>query len=127
MKKLIIFLIVFFQQFVCSQTINLNQDYIEDYLRYLNVTGKLKTDSSFTLRPLNTFLFDNSLEVFNNYSKDITKSNKLNFKILPVDIILDYNSELPYNRNNGSMIPNRGYQNLLSLGFIFRQAQLKYK
>ncbi len=125
MKKLIIFLIVFFQQFVCSQTINLNQDYIEDYLRYLNVTGKLKTDSSFTLRPLNTFLLDNSLEVFNNYSKDITKSNKLNFKILPVDIILDYNSKLPYNRNNGSMIPNRGYQNLLSLGFYFSSGPIE--
>jgi hypothetical protein len=30
---------------------------------------------------------------------------------------MEYSSHHPYSRNNGSMIPNRGYQQLVSFGF----------
>jgi hypothetical protein len=37
-------------------------------------------------------------------------------KILPIDYNIEFNSHHPYNRNNGSMIPNRGYQHIISAG-----------
>ena len=37
-------------------------------------------------------------------------------KILPIDYNTEFNSHHPYNRNNGSMIPNRGYQHIVSAG-----------
>ena len=46
------------------------------------------------------------------------------FRILPVNSTFEFNSHHPYNRNNGSMIPNRGIQNRLSFGFYTRLGPL---
>ena len=45
------------------------------------------------------------------------KNQSIKIDILPLDYTIDYNSDYPYNRNNGSMIPNRGYQHIISFGF----------
>ena len=105
-----------------SQTINLNETYLTDYLRTSQLLGKFNANISFTLRPL--YIEKNGLEL----SKETFDTEKyaptvLNFlkgngkiKILPIDYNIEFNSHHPYNRNNGSMIPNRGYQQLLSAG-----------
>ena len=37
-----------------------------------------------------------------------------------IDYFLEYNTHHPYNRNNGTMIPNRGYQHIISPGLFFK-------
>ena len=105
-----------------SQTINLNESYLTDYLRASQLIGDFKSDISFTLRPFDvgTTGIDIENEVFNvkEYSPTLLTflKNKGKIKILPIDYNIEFNSHHPYNRNNGSMVPNRGYQNILSGG-----------
>ena len=117
------FLFLFFILHVSSsQTINLNESYLTNYLRTLQLKGDFKSDVSFTLKPLD--IGKNGIEI----NKEIFDTKKyaptvLSFfkgngkiKILPIDYNIEFNSRHPYNRNNGSMGPNRGYQHILSAG-----------
>ena len=117
------FLFLFFTFFISfSQTINLNESYLIDYLRTSQLLGKFESDVSFTLRPFD--IGKNGMEI----NKEIFDTEKyaptlLSFlkgngkiKILPIDYNIEFNSHHPYNRNNGSMIPNRGYQHIISAG-----------
>ena len=105
-----------------SQTINLNESHLTDYLRTSQLLGEFKSEVSFTLKPLD--IGKNGLEI----KKEIFDTEKyapsfLSFlkgngkiKILPIDYNIEFNSHHPYNRNNGSMGPNRGYQHIISAG-----------
>ena len=117
------FLFLFFTFLVSSsQTINLNESYLTDYLRTSQLLGEFKSEVSFTLKPFD--IGKNGIEI----NKEIFDTEKyapsfLSFfkgngkiKILPIDYNVEFNSHHPYNRNNGSMIPNRGYQHILSAG-----------
>ena len=121
--KHIFFLSLFFTFIISySQTINLNESYLTDYLRTSQLVGNFKSDVSFTLKPFD--ISKNGIEI----SKEIFDSEKyaptlLSFlkgngkiKILPIDYNIEINSHHPYNRNNGSMVPNRGYQHIVSSG-----------
>ena len=125
------FLFLFFTFLVSSsQTINLNESYLTDYLRTSQLLGNFKSNISFTLKPLD--IGKNGLEI----NKEIFDTEKyaptlLNFlkgngkiKILPIDYNIEFNSHHPYNRNNGSMVPNRGYQHILSAGIYFELGPL---
>ena len=117
------FLFLFFTFFISnSQTINLNESYLTDYLRTSQLLGNFEKDVSFTLKPLH--IGKNGLEI-NKETFDVEKyaPTVLSFlkgngkiKILPIDYNIEFNSRHPYNRNNGSMIPNRGYQHIISAG-----------
>ena len=118
-----LFLLLFFTFFVSfCQTINLNETYLSNYLRTSQLLGKFKNDVSFTLKPIDIGTRGNKIEneVFNieEYSPTLLTffNDKGRVKILPVDYNLEFNSHHPYNRNNGSMIPNRGYQHIISAG-----------
>ena len=117
------FLFLFFTFLVSSsQTINLNESYLTDYLRTSQLLGDFKSEVSFTLRPFD--IGKNGIEI----NKEIFDTEKyapsfLSFlkgngeiKILPLDYNIEFSSHHPYNRNNGSMGPNRGYQHILSAG-----------
>ena len=117
------FLFLFFTFFVSpSQTINLNESYLTNYLRTSQLLGNFKSDVSFTLKPLD--IGKNGIEInkeifdTEKYAPTILSFFKGNgeIKILPIDYNIEFNSHHPYNRNNGSMIPNRGYQHLISAG-----------
>lgn len=119
--KILFFLLLTF--FISrSQTINLNESYITNYLRTSQLSGELQGDISFTLKPLD--IGKNGLEIdkeiFNSekYAPELLNffNNKGKIKLLPINYNLEFNSHHPYNRNNGSMIPNRGYQHILSAG-----------
>ena len=105
-----------------SQTINLNESYLTDYLRTLQLQGKFKSNVSFTLKPFDIGKngIDINKEIFNTekYSPTILNflKKKGKIKILPIDYNIEFNSSHPYNRNNGSMVPNRGYQHIISAG-----------
>ena len=118
------FLFLFFTFYISySQTINLNESYLTNYLRTSQLLGDLDSDISFTLKPLDfgTTGLKIENEIFNieEYSPTILTffNNNGKIKILPLDYNIEFNSHHPYNRNNGSMVPNRGYQHIISLGF----------
>ena len=122
MKYKLILILIFTFYNSNSQTINLNESYIIDYLRASQLLGNFKSDISFTLRPLNigTNGLEINKEVFNSeqYAPTLLTFFKGNgkIKILPIDYNIEFNTHHPYNRNNGSMIPNRGYQHIISAG-----------
>ena len=119
------FLFLFLTFFVSfSQTINLNESYLTDYLRTSQLLGKFKNEVSFTLKPfdIGTSGLKIENEVFNieQYSPTLLTffNKKGKIKILPVDYNIEFNNHHPYNRNNGSMVPNRGYQHIISAGIF---------
>ncbi len=125
MKYLIYFLVIILTVKLNSQNINLNQSDLIDHLRYLDLKGEINLGYSFNQRPLE--IGNNGLKIKNNFiDSDILFNNivsstnkKSNIKFLPVDFNIEFNSHHPYNRNNGSMIPNKGYQHIISAGIYF--------
>jgi hypothetical protein len=117
------FLFLFFTLFVSnSQTINLNESYLTNYLRTSQLLGDFESEISFTIKPLD--IGKNGIEINKEtFNKEKYAPTILSFfngngklKILPIDYNIEFNSHHPYNRNNGSMIPNRGYQHIISGG-----------
>ncbi len=122
MKYKFLFILSFSFLISHSQTINLNESQIVDYLRTSQLIGDLDSDFSFTLTPLdiqnNSLKIDSTLFDSKEYAPTILNffKGKGELKILPIDYNIEFNSHHPYNRNNGSMIPNRGYQQIISGG-----------
>ena len=111
-----------------SQTLNLNNPLFENNLRRAQLNGDISSNISFTLRPLdlNNYDVDKDIFDFNEYAPTVLSFLNGNgkLKILPVDFNINYSSHHPYNRNNGSMITNRGYQQLISAGLYFELGPL---
>ncbi|MBT4613528.1 MAG: hypothetical protein HN773_06605 [Flavobacteriaceae bacterium] len=118
----VVFCFCFFQK-VQAQTINLNEGFIQQNLRTAQLLGEFDPSVSFTSLPIHTgkigVKIDSSLIGSNEYGATLKTffGKHGTLKILPVDFIMEYSSHHPYSRNNGSMIPNRGYQQLVSFGF----------
>ena len=118
----VVFCFCFFQE-VQAQTINLNEGFIQQNLRTAQLLGEFDPSVSFTSLPIHTgkigVKIDSSLIGSNEYGATLKTffGKHGTLKILPVDFIMEYSSHHPYSRNNGSMIPNRGYQQLVSFGF----------
>ena len=114
---------VLFPIFIIGQNINLNNDYNNQLVRHFVLANKINTDLSFNIRPLNVNSF---LEVLANQYKTILSnpSNTIQIKTLGIDYFIEYNSHHPYNRNNGTMIPNRGYQHIISPGIFIKTGPL---
>lgn len=82
-------------------------DMIEQRGRNEQLLGNGNPFISYTLRPIALDLIDSTQ----------TKSNeKLNIKALPIKLTQQYNTFAPYGWNDGSMIPAKGYQTLLTAG-----------
>lgn len=107
-----------------SQSINLNENFINNYLRSQQIAGNLDSNSSFTLLPLDSNILSENNII--NYKLNLISNKKetIYVGLLPIDYLLEFNSKYPYNRNNGSMIPNRGYQHIISLGLIAKVGPL---
>ncbi len=114
------FFLLLFSSIVYSQSITLNESFFYNYYRIMQLDGRIEVDNSLQIRPTfsNSFSKENGHIHHTNYNLfNISKNNKFQFSLLPVNYSIEYNSKHPYNRNNGSMIPNSGYQQLISLGF----------
>ena len=102
------FLIVTIYSF--SQNISLNEDFLIDKIRLLQISGEIDNPISFNIRPVDigkSGINYQDYKINSIYPKLNFKSNsKLLLKLLPINNTLEYNSHHPYNRNNGSMIPN---------------------
>ncbi len=123
MRKFLILFLIFSFKLHC-QNINVNGDYIYENLKNSILDGRLKTSYSFNIRPVN------SNHIY-NYKKFKTlyenKKQTIQVKSLGIDYFLEFNSNHPYNRNNGTMIPNRGYQHIISTGIYTKIGPLTIK
>ncbi len=123
MKQIIFYFLIIPLFSINSQTINLNENYISDYLRIGVLNNQLETNISFTIKPIdigtNGLNFEKKIFDKENYAPTILNffKSKGKIKLLPIDYNIEFNERHPYNRNNGSMIPNRGYQHIISFGF----------
>lgn len=127
MKK-IIFIVLLSFNLVKSQNINVNQDMIENYIRFSKLNGDIKSDNSLNIRPLDltTLQIDNSDNNFlHSLNHKIISNNIINISILPLDYFIEYNSHHPHKTNNGSMIPNKGYQHIISPGIFIKFGPLE--
>ena len=124
----IIVIICFFQLSTSAQTLNLNNTTLEERLRRAQLNGDIDQNISFTLRPLylNNYDIDKDIFDYNQYSPTVLSFLNGNgkLKVLPVDFNINYSSHHPYNRNNGSMITNTGYQQLVSAGLYLELGPL---
>lgn len=105
-----------------SQTVPIGS-YTEELSRREQVAGNSDNKSSFVIRPLVSSDSDSTLQQLIASSKYI----KFNFmgmpsglRILPVNWLNEYNVNRPYGYNNSSLYPNKGYQSMLSCGFILK-------
>ena len=121
--KLNNFFLLFFPIIILGQNINLNNDFNNQLIRYSALSKEIDTDLSFNIRPLNYNLF---AEILGNQYKTIfsNQSNSIQIKTLGIDYFIEYNTHHPYNRNNGTMIPNRGYQHIISPGIFIKTGPL---
>lgn len=112
-------------QVTYAQSIAVGAPSLEDYLRRLQLTGKVDSASSFMIRPLiptaafglaHGFDLDGGLVDLDssNYHQRIGKRGK--FLLLPALYKSQYTSNYPFATNDGAMIPNRGLQQVFSLG-----------
>lgn len=113
-----------------SQTLPVGIPVLEDYYRREQLIGNKDSLISFTIRPL---LFVDQVkstdddpgvdEKLSNFKSNLNWS-KGNFQLLPFNIQHQYNSQLPYDWNDGVMIPSRGNQTQISFGAFFKQGPL---
>ena len=114
---------LFYPIIVVGQNINLNNDFNNQLIRYSVLSNEKATELSFNIRPLNINSFS---EIIKNQYKTIfsNQSKTIQIKTLGIDYFIEYNSHHPYNRNNGTMIPNKGYQHIISPGIFIRTGPL---
>jgi|UniRef100_UPI0040488BD7 hypothetical protein len=114
-----------FGQGARAQSIAVGAPSLEDYLRRLQLIGKVDSASSFMIRPLlpsaafglaHGFDLDGDLVDLDSssYHQRIGKQGK--FLFLPALYKSQYTSTYPFATNDGAMIPNRGLQQVFSLG-----------
>ena len=109
--------------FLFSQNIDVNNEFNSSLIRNSILNGDLDTEHSLNIRPLNSNKFKS---IIKNQYLTILENPKKTFEIkfLGLDYFLEYNSHHPYNRNNGTMLPNRGYQHIISPGIFIKAGPL---
>lgn len=109
---------------VNAQSLPVGTQVLEDYYRRSQLLGELDSTVSFTIRPLfpislnskSSSLRDSLSRSYLSLYDSNTRKNGL--KILPGSWIQQYNSHPGYSWNDGAMVPAKGYQTLLSVGFF---------
>ena len=125
MKKVFLVLLIFASNSF-SQNLNVNNFHNYNLIRNSILNGDINTELSLNIKPINSVEFGN---LFHDQHKFIisSKNKKFIIKSLGIEHFIEYNSHHPYNRNNGSMIPNRGYQHVFSPGLFFKIGPLTIK
>jgi hypothetical protein len=113
-----------------AQSLPVGSPVLDDYYRRQQLLGKVDSNVSFTIRPVSI----SKLKEYNVYDSDsslkkdhwvqaspIIFANGLGkFQILPLTWQQQFNSDHPYGWNDGSMIPAKGYQTMVSGGFYLK-------
>ena len=118
-----LFFLLFCSVVVSGQTLPMSDPLMQDYLRIMQLKGRVNSNLSLMVRPIaiGTLNESGSDSSFSYGSKNlINGSDFLALKILPINSIQQFNSHRPYGWNDGLMIPSRGFQQYLSAGFFAR-------
>ncbi len=123
-----------------AQSLPVGTTGLEDFYRRRQLLSSEDSSVSFLIRPLHSasgtsdLIFDPDSSVrgntFLNFNGKVdygTGGDVL--KLLPVTWQQQYNSQQPYGRNDGPMIPNKGYQTLISAGLFasFKNLSIQLK
>ena len=132
----LLLLALIFPCHIYAQSLPVGTPMIEEAYRRAQLLGQVDSTISFTVRPIfptNSLNYENVFDPLKtiNLSK-VTKINKGNqywnnaieFKLLPVTLLQQYNSLFPSGFNDAAMIPSRGYQNMISAGFFVKLGHL---
>ena len=121
---LVLFFLIFISEQVFSQSLPVGSIGIEDYYLRKQLNGDLDSAISFTVRPSFPFLNETknrrAVDTLLYPGKQIygSASGKIRVLILPFNWQQRYNGHPSNNRNDGGMIPAKGYQSLVSAGFF---------
>lgn len=121
---IILLCLAFSCEFVFAQSLPVGSIALEDYFHRKQLIGELDSTISFTVRPISPLLIDSksgrAADTLLDFGKKIYGSASGNSKILilPVSWQQVYNGHPSYSRNDGAMIPAKGYQSLISAGFF---------
>ena len=128
------FIIFFFLMFVLelgfAQSLPIGSIALEDYYLRKQLIGKLDSSISFTVRPSFPFMIaannQRATDTLLNPGKQIYASTSGKSKILILPFIWQqrYNGHPSNSRNDGAMIPAKGYQSLVSAGFFAKTGPL---
>lgn len=127
---IILLYLMFVCEFVFSQSLPLGSIALEDYYMRKQLNGELDSTISFTVRPSFPFLIQTKsrkpIDTLLNPGKQIYSSaaGKSKIIILPFSWQQRYNGHPSYSRNDGAMIPAKGYQSLISAGFFVNAGPL---
>lgn len=106
-----------------SQTLPVGSIGLEDWYRREQLMGRVDSTISFMIRPLTR----DALRRSDIFSPDgggrepiTTKDGHGEIRVMPLQWRNDVTSTFPYSRNDGAMIPNVGYQTMLSAGVHLR-------
>jgi len=111
-----------------GQSLPVGSAALEDYYRRVQLSGKLDSTVSFTVRPIipktafgvKDMDYPDSTEMrynlFDAERSGISKDGKFRWQLLPMGVLLQNNSHHPYGWNDGAMIPAKGLQTLLTAG-----------
>lgn len=129
-------LLLFGLQSLIAQTIPVGMPSLDEYLRRLQLTGKVDSASSWMIRPIypvsafglaNGYDLDSTLTVdvdSSTFHGKFGKDSQGKFLVLPAVYRAQFNSEYAFGVNDGVMIPNRGLQQVLSLGAYVEYGKL---
>lgn len=103
---------------------------MEDYYLRKQLNGDIDSIISFTVRPSFPFNIEvknrSVVDTFLNPGKQIysSASGRSKILVLPFSWQQRYNEHPSYSRNDGAMIPAKGYQSLVSVGFFAKSGPL---
>jgi hypothetical protein len=130
-KILLVFILVLTFTKSFSQLLPVN-GYVEDILRREQIKGNGTDPYSFTIRPIDgqsaidTSDYDlRSFLASKVYCKFDLFGISSGIQLLPVNWLSDYNTKRPYQYNDGPLYPNKGYQSMLSTGFMLKAGLLR--
>ncbi|RPA67717.1 hypothetical protein EF405_15130 [Cyclobacteriaceae bacterium YHN15] len=117
-----------------AQTVPLNTPVLEEYMRRRQLLGSLNENVSFAIRPLYpVHAFDRYSGIdldstFTDFDTSkfhylIGNNDKDRLITMPVTLRTQFNSEYAFGLNNGAMIPNRGFQHILSMGVYLQEGK----
>lgn len=90
----------------------------ENHIRFLQLSDSLYQQSSFTIRP---FVLPDNDSLQTPWNRQLSKkSSGIKWQYLPFIASLQHNTNTPFERNDGSMIPAAGLQALLSTGVVYK-------
>jgi len=127
---IILFFLISNCESVFSQSLPVGSLVVEDYYLRKQLNGDLDSAISFTVRPSFPFLIETknrrAVDTLLDPGKQIygSTSGKIKVLILPFSWQQRYNGHPSFSRNDGAMIPAKGYQSLVSAGFFAKAGPL---